>query len=148
MSQLKDIMSKDVAYVAPNDNVYEAASRMRSQNVGLMPVVDQGELKGVVTDRDIVVRGIAEKKPNSIQVQDVMSSQLVTGSPQMSVDEAAQLMADAQVRRLPIVDNNQLVGIVSLKDMAVRAPYQNEASQALNEISETHQANASNDILQ
>lgn len=148
MSQLKDIMSKQVSYVAPNDNVYEAASRMRAENVGLMPVVDQGELKGVLTDRDIVVRGIAEKKPNSIPVQDVMSSQLVTGSPQMSIDEAAQLMAEAQVRRLPVVDNNQLVGIVSLKDMAVREPYQNEASQALNEISETHQLNASNDILQ
>lgn len=148
MHKLKDIMSTDLAYLSPNDNLFEAATMMRDHNIGMIPVVENGTLKGVVTDRDIVIRGVADKKPNSTTISEIMSSQLVYGTPDMSVDEAARLMADTQVRRLPVIENEKLVGVVSLGDMAVRQPYQDEASQALNEISETHNPHASNDILQ
>ncbi|MBA4492891.1 CBS domain-containing protein [Paenactinomyces guangxiensis] len=146
MSQLRDIMSTDLCYCSPQDNIYEAASLMKTYNVGMIPVVENGALKGVITDRDLVIRGIAERKPNSMTVGEIMSDQVVSATPDMSVDEAAQLMADAQVRRLPVVENNQLIGVVSIGDMAVRQPYENEASQALNEISETHNPNVSSDV--
>ncbi|SEM71184.1 CBS domain-containing protein [Lihuaxuella thermophila] len=146
MNQLRDIMSTDVAYCSPQDNVYEAACLMKDHNVGMIPVVENGALKGVVTDRDLVIRGIAERKPNSLSVGQIMSNQVLTGTPDMSVDEAARLMADAQVRRLPVVENNKLVGVVSLGDLAVQERYEDEAGQALNEISETHNPRVSNDI--
>jgi CBS domain-containing protein len=146
MHKVRDIMSTDLAYLSPDDSLFEASTMMRDENVGLIPVCENGQLKGVITDRDIVTRAIAEKKPNSCQIDEIMSKQLLYGSPEMSVDEAAQKMADAQIRRLPIVDNDQLVGVISLGDLAVRSPYQNEASDALNEISETHNANTSNDL--
>jgi CBS domain-containing protein len=148
MHKIRDIMSTDVAYVSPQDNVYEVATMMKDQNIGLVPVVENGQLRGVVTDRDLVIRNVADRRPNSAKVGDIMSTNLVCGTPDMSVDEAAKLMADAQVRRLPVVENNRLVGVVSLGDMAVRQPYQNEAGQALNEISETHNLRASNDLQQ
>lgn len=146
MHTLRDIMSANVYSVTPQDNVFEVAERMRQSNIGMMPVVDNGQLVGVVTDRDLVTRGIANKMPNSSSVTDIMSTNLVYGTPDMSVDEAAQLMAQAQVRRLPVVENNRIIGVVSIGDLAVRQPFQNEAGQALNQISETHNPNASNNL--
>lgn len=146
MHKVRDIMSTDIAYLSPDDNLFEAASMMRDENIGMIPVCEHGQLKGIITDRDMVTRGIAEKKPNSSHIQDIMSSQLVYGTPDMSVDEAAEKMAEAQIRRLPIVDKNKLVGVVSLGDLAVRSPYQNEASEALSQISETHNPHTSNDL--
>jgi CBS domain-containing protein len=146
MHKVRDIMSTNIAHLSPDDNLFEAATIMRDENIGMVPVCENGHLKGIITDRDIVTRGIAEKKPNSCQINDIMSSQLVYGTPDMSVDEAAEKMAEAQIRRLPIVDQNQLVGVVSLGDLAVRSPYQNEASDALSEISESHNPYTSNNI--
>jgi CBS domain-containing protein len=146
MHKLRDIMSAKVEYVTPQDSVYEVANKMKQSNIGMVPVIENGVLKGIVTDRDLVIRGIADKLPNSNTVSEIMSTNLVTGTSDMSVDEAAQLMAQAQVRRLPVLENNQVVGVVSIGDMAVRQPYQNEAGQALNEISETHNPQASNDL--
>jgi CBS domain-containing protein len=146
MHTLREVMSTNVEAVSPQDNVYEVANKMRGSNVGMIPVVENGELKGVITDRDLVTRGIAGKKPNSSSVSDIMSTNLVYGTPDMTVDEAAELMARAQVRRLPVVENNRVVGVVSIGDLAVQPQFQDEASQALNEISETHNPNASNDL--
>lgn len=135
MSNLRDVMSSDVTHLSPNDNLYEAALLMRQNDIGAIPVCENGQLRGMITDRDIVVRGIAQKKPSSSEIQDVMSRHLVYGNPDMSIDEASKLMADSQVRRLPVVENNQLVGIVSIGDLAVRDSYMNEASDALSQIS-------------
>jgi CBS domain-containing protein len=146
MHKVRDIMSTDLEYVSPQDNVFEAAVLMKDHNIGAVPVVENGQLRGMVTDRDLVIRNIAERRPNSAPVGEIMSTHLVYCTPDMSVDEAAKLMAEAQVRRLPVVENNRLVGMVSLGDMAVRQPYQNEASEALNVISETHNPHASNDL--
>ncbi|GGE19465.1 CBS domain-containing protein YhcV [Marinithermofilum abyssi] len=135
MSQLRDIMSQNVASVSPQDNVYQAATLMKQHNVGMIPVVENGALRGVITDRDVVLRSVATKQPNSMSVSDVMTNNVITGTPEMSVNEASQLMAQNQIRRLPVVENNQLVGIVSLGDMAVRENFANEAGQALSNIS-------------
>ncbi|EGK11870.1 CBS domain protein [Desmospora sp. 8437] len=136
MSQLREIMTQNVASVSPQDNVYKAASLMRQHNIGSVPVVENGQVRGMVTDRDLVLRALAEQKNEQVTVGEVMTNQVVTGTPEMSVDEASSLMAQNQIRRLPVVENNQLVGMVSLGDMAVRQPHVNEAGQALSNISE------------
>ncbi|RAL25680.1 CBS domain-containing protein [Thermoflavimicrobium daqui] len=146
MDKVRHIMSKNVVSVGPNDNIYEVACLMRDHNVGMLPVVENNQLYGVITDRDIVLRGVAEKKPNSSTVKDIMSSRLVHGHPEMSIDEAARVMSEAQVRRLPVVENNQLIGVVSIGDMAVREPYADAASTAMQEISETHNPHVSSDL--
>ncbi|WP_096435536.1 CBS domain-containing protein [Alteribacter populi] len=136
MKRLKEVMTTNVEYCTPDDNLFEAAIKMKRLNVGAIPVCEDEHLLGMLTDRDIVLRGVAEKRPNSSSVKKVMSDHLVTGDPGMDVDRAAQLMAEKQIRRLPIVDNGKLVGIVSLGDLAVHTSTEDEAGFALSEISE------------
>lgn len=136
MKKISDIMTKNVDFVTPLDNVYEVAVKMKQDDVGVIPVCENDQIIGVITDRDIVIRGVAEKRPGSTKVSDIMSENLHTGSPDMSVEEAAELMADKQIRRLPIVENNKLVGIVSLGDLSVRKESDNAAGQALSQVSE------------
>jgi CBS domain-containing protein len=136
MKRISEIMTKNVDFVTPLDNVYEVALKMKQDNVGVIPVCENDQVIGVITDRDIVVRGVAEKRPGSTQVTDIMSEDLYTGSPDMSVQEAAELMADKQIRRLPIVENNKLVGIVSLGDLSLNKQSDNAAGHALSEVSE------------
>lgn len=129
-------MTRDVDFVTPLDNVYEVAVKMKNDNVGVIPVCENDQVIGVITDRDIVIRGVAEKRPGSTQVSDIMSEDLYTGSPGMSVQEAAELMADKQIRRLPIVENNKMVGIVSLGDLSVNKESDSTAGHTLSEVSE------------
>lgn len=135
---LREIMTKDVATVTLQDNVYEVAVKMRDWNVGVIPVVDEkNDCIGVITDRDIVIRGLAEKREGSAKIEQVMTRDIVFGQPGMTVDEAAKLMAKYQIRRLPVVENGKLEGIVAIGDMAVRQVHHDEASEALYEISES-----------
>ncbi|WP_096189252.1 CBS domain-containing protein [Evansella halocellulosilytica] len=136
MKTLKDIMTSNVDTCTPQDNVYEVAVKMKELNVGAIPICENQHLLGMITDRDIVIRGVAEKKENSAQVTDVMSEHLLTAEPNMSVDDAAKMMAEKQIRRLPIVENSRLVGIVSLGDLAVHTSTEDDAAFALSEISE------------
>ncbi|SHE93619.1 CBS domain-containing protein [Desulforamulus putei DSM 12395] len=138
MSQrLKDIMTQNVATVTPQQTVQEAAQLMSQYNVGSVPVVENGKCVGIVTDRDIALRAVSQgQDPATTKVQTVMTTGVVTGTPQMDVHEAANLMARRQIRRLPVVENGQLAGIVALGDLATQNIYQNEAGQALSSISE------------
>ena len=136
MQTVRDVMTTNVEACTTLDNVYEVASKMKELNVGAIPFVENGQVMGMITDRDLVIRGIAERKPNSQKVTDVMSDHLVTVSPDMSVEEASQLMAQNQVRRLPVVQNGQLVGIVALGDLATNKYSDQKAGVALAEISE------------
>ena len=138
MQTVRDIMSTDVQYCTPLDNMYEVAVKMREFNVGAIPIVDQGHLVGMITDRDLVVRGIAEKHPGSTAVTEVMSRELVTVSPDDSVQKAADIMARHQIRRLPVVEGGRLVGIVALGDLATNRYSDESAGRALSEISEQH----------
>ncbi|GED66464.1 CBS domain-containing protein [Brevibacillus reuszeri] len=134
---LREIMTKDVATVTLKDNVYEVACKMRDWNVGVIPVVDEKEdVIGVITDRDIVIRGLAEKHEGSTATEVVMTRDIILGQPGMTVDEAAKIMAQHQIRRLPVVEHGKLAGIVALADMAIRQVHHDEASDALQEISE------------
>ncbi|WP_220127389.1 CBS domain-containing protein [Anoxybacillus ayderensis] len=130
-------MTRQVATVTPDQSVQEAAQLMNKHNVGAIPVVENGKVKGIITDRDITLRTTAQGLTPSTPVSQVMTSDVVTGTPNMSVDEAAKVMAKNQIRRLPIVQNNALCGIVALGDIATNQAYDEAAEQALSEISET-----------
>lgn len=136
MQKVKDVMTTDVECCSLLDNIYEVAVKMRDLDVGAIPIVDNERLVGMVTDRDIVIRGIAEKKPGSTKVEEIMSDDLITVSQDTSVQEAMRLMAEHQIRRLPVVEDGKLVGIVSLGDFAVRKNTDEQAGMALSEISE------------
>ncbi|MDU4697754.1 MULTISPECIES: CBS domain-containing protein [Paenibacillus] len=137
MKKVSEIMTHDVVTVTPKDNVYEVAVKMKENDTGFIPVVEGGDkLIGVITDRDLVIRGIAEKRPGSTAVAEVMTKGIKTASREMSVDEAAELMAQQQVRRLPVCEGDRLIGIVSIGDMAVRHIFADNAGEALSEISE------------
>lgn len=130
-------MTTDCATVTLQDNVYEVAVKMKQEDTGFIPVVDGKKLIGVITDRDLVIRGFAAKKEGSTAVKEVMSSnQITSATPETTVDEAAKLMAKQQIRRLPVVENGNLVGIVSIGDLAVRDKFEDEAGEALSQISE------------
>jgi CBS domain-containing protein len=121
--KLEDVMSHKVLTVAPDSTAAEAARLMETNNIGALPVVNQGHMVGILTDRDIVVRAVAPGgDPTNIPVSQVMSKPVVCGSPNMDLSQATDLMAQKQVRRLPVVNNGQLVGFVSLGDIAINSP--------------------------
>lgn len=133
---LRDIMTKDVTCCSPQDQVSQAAQKMQQLNVGSIPVCDtNNNVIGMITDRDICLRCVADNLPNTTPVQQVMSQDVVTAPPDMSVDKAAHLMSEKQIRRLPIVENGQIVGIVAIGDLATRHPSAEEAGHALSDIS-------------
>ncbi|WP_438497380.1 CBS domain-containing protein [Paenibacillus sp. IHBB 3054] len=139
MKTVKEVMTTHTATVTLLDNVYEVAVKMRDYDTGFVPVVDSNDgetLIGVITDRDLVLRGYADKHSGSTSVETVMSKEVITVSESASVDEAAELMASAQVRRLPVVRGKKLIGIVSLGDLAVKRIFADEAGEALSEISQ------------
>jgi CBS domain-containing protein len=136
MGIIKDIMSKDIECCSLLDNMYEVAVKMKELNVGAIPIVDEKRLVGMITDRDIVIRGVAEKNPGSTKVEKIMSDQLVTVTSDTTTNQAAKLMAEHQIRRLPVVEGENLIGIVSLGDFATHQLTDEQAGIALSEISE------------
>lgn len=135
--KITDIMTTDVETCAPEMSIQEIASKMLELDVGSIPISDGKRLLGIVTDRDIVIRGIASQISLDSPVSQILTSEMVTGTKDMSIEDAADLMAEHQIRRLPIVENDQLVGIVSLGDLAVRDGTDDNASLVLEEVSES-----------
>ncbi|KZZ85101.1 MULTISPECIES: CBS domain-containing protein [Bacillaceae] len=135
MNKVSSIMSKNVASVTSSQSIQEAAQLMSQHNVGSIPVVENGQMKGIITDRDITLRTTAEGRDSNTKVSDVMTSQVVSGRSDMSYEEASQLMAQNQIRRLPIVENNNLVGMVALGDLSVNQLSNESAGSALSNIS-------------
>lgn len=135
--KIKDIMTKNVKTVSENSTMKEVAEHMKSLNVGSIPVCDKSnKLIGMVTDRDMVIRGLTTGSDPNTPINKVMSKSPVSIGSDIGVHEAARVMAKNQIRRLPVVENNELVGIVSIGDLAVRDIYVNEAGDALSSISE------------
>jgi CBS domain-containing protein len=113
-------MSPDPRSIAPDDPIVKAARLMRDVEVGSLPVIEQGRLVGMLTDRDIAVRVIAEgKSSKSTTVAEVFSRDPVVAEPDQDLDEALRLMARHQVRRLPVVEDDRLVGILAQADVAL-----------------------------
>ena len=119
---VKDAMTSEVKTATPSQSLTDAAKLMKQEDVGSVPVVDGDRLVGLLTDRDIVVRGIADgSDPNAVQVGAIASRDVVTVRPDDDLDEALRLMAQHQVRRLPVVDDGHLVGVVATADVALDA---------------------------
>lgn len=114
-----DLMTANVVAVPDSTTVYDAARRMRDDDIGDLLVVADRELRGVVTDRDLVVRVLAEQMdPQQTRIGDVCTSSLVSATPETAVDDAVSMMRDAAIRRLPVVDDGRVVGVVSIGDLA------------------------------
>ncbi len=136
--RVEEIMTPNPKIATLESTLEEVASMMRDEDVGAIPVMDEDELAGIITDRDIVVRCIAEgKEPGDTTVEDILSEDLKTVSPDDDVQDAARIMAEVQVRRLPVVDEDgKLVGMVSIGDIAVKHSDEEVAGEALEDISE------------
>ena len=133
---VRDVMTPSVHAASPTDSLASAAEIMSSQDVGSLPVVENGRLIGVLTDRDIVVRAVAERvTPETLNVGDVASRQPVTVQPDEDLDEALRLMAHHRVRRLPVVEEGRLVGMLSQADLAGEAK-EKKVGEMLEEISQ------------
>jgi CBS domain-containing protein len=137
MGQIRELMTVKPRTVKAGDSVVEAAKLMRGEDAGLAPIVDGDRLVGVVTDRDIAIRVVAEgRDPQSTKVEEVASQNVVTIDPQQELDEALRLMALHQLRRLPVVEEDgKLVGIVAQADVARHADCERRG-QVVDEISE------------
>ena len=136
MQKLKDLMSPDVKVISPEMSIQDAAQQMLQGDFGMLPVGENDRMIGTITDRDIAIRAVAEGKDNSTKVRDVMSEGIAWVYEDQSVEDAAKLMSERQVRRLPVVDRNKrLVGIVALGDFAVESSEIRPAAEALSEIS-------------
>ncbi len=118
--KIKDIMTKDIACVDAKSSAADAAKKMKDQNVGTVLIIEENQLKGLITDRAITTRAVAEEKdPRNVPVTDIMTKEIVGCSEDDDVFDALQTMGRNQVRRLPVVNNDsQLVGIVSMADIA------------------------------
>lgn len=132
---IRDVMTPNPRCVSPDDSIQSAAQIMRDEDTGAVPVCDNGRAVGIVTDRDIVVRAIAEGHVNA-SVRDIATRDVISARPDMSTREAAELMSDHQVRRLPVLDGDRLVGIVSLGDLAVKEAKDSRVGDTLEHISE------------
>jgi CBS domain-containing protein len=116
----KDIMTAKPESVTPGTNIADVARIMRDMNVGVVPVTDDDRLLGVITDRDITIRVTAGgMAPQDVTVQDFMSPNVVTVSPEDDVEDVRTVMADNQIRRVMVTDDDKLVGVISLGDVAL-----------------------------
>src|SRR5258706_8096788 len=136
MQLLKNLMSRDVKVISPEMTIGEAAKKMRDGDFGMMPVGEDDRMIGTISDRDIAIRAVAEGRDAGTKVRDVMSEGVAWAYEDDSVEKAATIMSDCQVRRLPVVNRNKrLVGIVALGDFAVDSSEIRPAAKALSEIS-------------
>ena len=136
--KIRDIMTKQIAKAQPDTTLEEIAMMMKTENTGAIPVVDENELIGIITDRDIVVRCIADGgDPAGTTAEDIVSEDVETIDPDSEADEALELMSQKQIRRLPVVNTaGDLVGMVSIGDLAVKPGDAEESGRTLQEISE------------
>jgi CBS domain-containing protein len=136
---VRDAMTEDPHSIGASASVVEAARLMREQHIGSLPIADDRKLVGVITDRDITTRVVAEAADaQTTSVGDVYSRDLITVEPDLDLDEALQLMARHQVRRLPVVENDRLVGILAQADIALVESEKTtgELVEAISELSE------------
>ena len=139
--QLKEIMTREVEAVRPDETVKEAAQLMKTLEVGMLPVSTGDRLVGMLTDRDITVRVVAEGyDPATTQVCSVMTPESVSCFEDQDVTEAARAMEERQIRRLPVLNRKkQLVGIIALDDLATRTGYPELAGEVLEHVAEPAQ---------
>jgi len=147
--KVREIMTKEVGTATLDSTIEDVAAMMKEEDVGSIPVMDDGELAGIVTDRDIVVRCIAEgKNPSDTTVEEILTEELHTIEPEADVEDAAQVMSEHQIRRLPVVDGGELIGVISLGDIAVKDEDSQTAADSLEDISQGVKQQDSNSLGQ
>jgi CBS domain-containing protein len=135
--KISEIMTSDVITLNQKDTVSEAAKLMSKWNIGFIPLMDDdGKLVGVVTDRDLVLRGYAHGLPADTSLRTIMSKPCITAPKDISVEEAADIMASKQIRRLCVVDEGRLAGICTLGDISLSRTGKDDAGDALAKISQ------------
>jgi CBS domain-containing protein len=136
--QLKDIMTEGVETIPPDSTIADAADTMRNLDIGALPVCDGNRLVGMLTDRDITIRAVAEgRDPNKTRVSACMSPEVLYCFEDQAPEEAEKLMQQKQIRRLPILDRDKnLIGIVALADIATRIDDAEETARTVREISQ------------
>ena len=136
--QVRELMNQSVVSITPGESASLAARLLARHQLGALPVCgEDGGLRGIVTDRDIVTRCVAaETDPHQVPVREIMSRNCAVISPEEDAAEAARLMGAGQVRRLPVLEDGKVVGMVSLGDLAKCRACDMEAAEALSEISE------------
>jgi CBS domain-containing protein len=134
---IREIMTEDVEFLTPDESLQEAALKMRDFGVGPLPVCENAAVVGMLTDRDITIRAVAEgRDPESTRVRDVMSGELICCFDDQDIDVAARLMKAQNIRRVVVLNRDKrLVGIVSLGDLAVEAPSPERAGEILQGVS-------------
>lgn len=133
--KIEKVMTKNVEFCSPDSTIHDVAAKMRELDVGAIPICENNQLKGMATDRDIVLKAVAKNVSLDTPISEVMTKDPVRGTIHTTAQEAADLMADVQIRRLPIVDDGKLMGIVSLGDLAVTEQLDVEVGEALEGIS-------------
>jgi CBS domain-containing protein len=135
--RVRDVMVADVVTIEPSASLVTAARLMRDANIGMLPVVDRGRVVGVITDRDLVVRAVAyEADLTTTRVRDCLSDVVIPAHPDWPTEQAIVTMAQAQVGRLPVLDDaERLVGVVTLSSMAFRSRQKAVALEADQEVS-------------
>jgi len=134
--KVEEFMTRDPATLRPESMCSEAAALMKREDCGSLPVVKDGKLVGIVTDRDIVIRGLAGgKDPTHLAVSEIMTAGPLTVAPDMKAEDASKLMSEKQVRRLPVVENGRLVGVLAIGQLA-RHESANAAGETLKEVSQ------------
>jgi CBS domain-containing protein len=135
MKRIREVMTPSPETVEPGRPTSEAAKLMKKADAGMIPVVENGDLVGTVTDRDIVLRVVAEgKSPETTAVGEIASVEPVTVAPEQDLEEALRLMAQHQVRRLPVVENGRLIGVIAQADVA-REGDEREVGETVEQIS-------------
>jgi CBS domain-containing protein len=132
---IREIMTPNPKTAQPDTPIAEVAQLMKDEDVGSIPVVEGGNLVGIVTDRDLTILALAQRKPADAPVRDFMTTRPQTASPDTTIHAAAQIMQDHQIRRLPVTDGDRLVGIVSLGDLAVDTESEGLKAETLEEVS-------------
>jgi CBS domain-containing protein len=134
--KVQEVMTPNPRTVGPDDTLQQAAQIMRDEDTGVVPVVEDGRVVGVVTDRDIVIRAVADGD-FECTIDDIVSDDVICATPEMTTAEAAELMGEHQIRRLPVTDDDdRLVGIVSIGDLAVKEGRDGRMGETLENISE------------
>jgi len=135
--KVRDVMTSSVDWVTPDTSVVEVAQLMKKDDVGSIPICKENRLIGMITDRDIVLKVVAAGgNTNNISAKDIISTDVIFVSADQDVHEAANLMSEYQIRRLPVLEKGKLVGILAIGDLAIEKIHINEAGDALSDISQ------------
>ena len=134
--KVRDVMTTNVVTAMPETTLEEIAMMMKTEDTGAIPVVDEGALIGIVTDRDIVVRCVADgRDPSEVSAEDIITEDVEVVDRDTDAAEALEIMGRRQIRRLPVVENGELVGMVSLGDLAVKQGDERDTGEALKDVS-------------